>query len=132
MTLILDHINGNNHDNRLENLRWVCGNCNTQLETTNGKSSKRKEHKINHCIDCGIPISPNATRCLKCESKNRITEKPITREELKDLIRTTPFVQIGKQFGITDKGIRKWCKSYNLPTTKKEIKSYTDDEWELL
>lgn len=37
LTLILDHINGCNHDDRLENLRWVCPNCNQQLPTTNGK-----------------------------------------------------------------------------------------------
>ena len=37
LTLILDHINGHNHDDRLENLRWVCPNCNQQLPTTNGK-----------------------------------------------------------------------------------------------
>ena len=37
LTLILDHINGNNHDDRLENLRWVCPNCNQQLETTGFK-----------------------------------------------------------------------------------------------
>lgn len=41
LTLILDHINGHNHDNRLENLRWVCPNCNQQLDTTNGKNIKR-------------------------------------------------------------------------------------------
>ena len=41
LTLILDHINGKNHDNRLENLRWVCPNCNQQLDTTNGKNIKR-------------------------------------------------------------------------------------------
>lgn len=28
LTLILDHINGTNNDDRLENLRWVCPNCN--------------------------------------------------------------------------------------------------------
>ena len=28
LTLILDHINGKNKDDRLENLRWVCPNCN--------------------------------------------------------------------------------------------------------
>lgn len=41
LTLILDHINGKNHDDRLENLRWVCPNCNQQLDTTNGKNIKR-------------------------------------------------------------------------------------------
>ena len=38
MILILDHINGKNKDDRLENLRWVCPNCNYQLETTNAKN----------------------------------------------------------------------------------------------
>ena len=45
MTLILDHINGINNDDRLENLRWVCPNCNIQLPTTgrgNSKSLKKK------------------------------------------------------------------------------------------
>lgn len=40
LTLILDHINGHNKDDRLENLRWVCPNCNQQLPTTNGKNIK--------------------------------------------------------------------------------------------
>lgn len=57
MTLILDHIDGHNKNNVLSNLRWVCGNCNTQLETTNGKNKAHKEHTINYCIDCGKPIS---------------------------------------------------------------------------
>ena len=33
MSLILDHINGINDDNKLENLRIVCPNCNATLET---------------------------------------------------------------------------------------------------
>lgn len=33
LTLILDHINGISNDNRVENLRFVCGNCNSQLPT---------------------------------------------------------------------------------------------------
>lgn len=33
MSLILDHINGINNDNRLENLRIVCPNCNATLVT---------------------------------------------------------------------------------------------------
>lgn len=38
MSMILDHINGSNHDNRLENLRWVCPNCNSQLDTTGSRN----------------------------------------------------------------------------------------------
>ena len=45
LTLILDHINGINNDDRLENLRWVCPNCNQQLPTT---GYKKCEQKINY------------------------------------------------------------------------------------
>ena len=58
--------------------------------------------------------------------------KPITREELKNLIRIFPFVEIGKQFNVSDNAIRKWCKLFSLPFKKEEIKKYTDKEWELL
>lgn len=37
LIMILDHINGKHTDDRLENLRWVCPNCNYQLETTGFK-----------------------------------------------------------------------------------------------
>ena len=57
---------------------------------------------------------------------------PITREELKKKIRTQSFLSIGKEFGISDNAIRKWCDKFNLPRTKKEIKSYSDKEWDLV
>ena len=56
----------------------------------------------------------------------------ISREELKKLIRTTPFTTIGKQYGVTDNAVRKWCDKYNLPRKVKEIKSYSDEEWKLI
>lgn len=40
MPLILDHINGVNNDNRLDNLRFVCSNCDSQLPTYKSKNKR--------------------------------------------------------------------------------------------
>lgn len=40
LTLQLDHINGVNNDNRLNNLRLLCPNCHSQTETFGGKNKK--------------------------------------------------------------------------------------------
>ena len=45
MSLILDHINGIYNDNRLNNLRIVCPNCNATLDTHAGKNIKKKPIK---------------------------------------------------------------------------------------
>lgn len=42
MPLILDHINGINNDNRLENLRFVCSNCDSQLDTYKSRNIRKK------------------------------------------------------------------------------------------
>lgn len=42
MSLILDHINGVHNDHRLINLRILCPNCNSTLETHAGKNNKKK------------------------------------------------------------------------------------------
>lgn len=41
--LELDHINGDRHDNRLENLRILCPNCHSLQPTHRGKNIKRKK-----------------------------------------------------------------------------------------
>jgi DNA-directed RNA polymerase subunit RPC12/RpoP len=134
MTMILDHINGKNNDDRLENLRWVCPNCNSQLDTTNGKNVKRYKKETNRCVDCGIEIMEGATRCKACYNNFKKSHpfKDMTRDELKFLIRTYSFVTIGKMYNISDNGIRKRCKKYGLPKTKLDIEKYSDSEWELL
>ena len=45
MSLRLDHINGINDDNRIENLRIVCPNCDATLDTFSGKNIKNKTKK---------------------------------------------------------------------------------------
>lgn len=133
LTLILDHIDGHNHNNELINLRWVCPNCNQQLDTTNGKNKIRKDKKpVNTCVDCGIPISRGSVRCKNCDNKYKKEHNipPVTREELKNLIRTISFVQIGNKYGVSDNAVRKWCIKYNLPSKAREIKNISNKDWE--
>lgn len=81
------------------------------------------EPNINHCIDCGKVIANKSIRCLKCNSEyQRKIERP-TKEKLEYLIQTKPFLQIGKMYGVSDNAIRKWCRYYDLPFRKKDIKS---------
>lgn len=60
--------------------------------------------------------------CSKdCFNKShRKTDRP-SKEELLRLIKDKSFTQIGRDFGVSDNAVRKWCKSYGLPYTKKEI-----------
>lgn len=97
-----------------------------------------KKYQYDNCPICGNLKSKYSFKCLNCDKiekinqgKNQREEKyNITREELKKKIRTIPFLQIGKEYGISDNAIRKWCKAYNLPFKTREIKSYSDEEWE--
>lgn len=87
-----------------------------------------------YCVDCGKEITRYAIRCKKCAGllKQKQTIMLVSREKLKELIRTTPFTTIGKRYGVTDNAVRKWCDKYNLPRSVKQIKSYSDEEWELI
>ena len=78
------------------------------------------------CNICGKRISHKATICLEC---SRQTNRP-ERSILKDLIRQKSFVEIGKMFSVTDNTIKNWCKHYNLPYLRSEIKSIDDIAWQ--
>lgn len=90
------------------------------------KSSQKRKN----CVDCGKEISGNATRCVECE-KERRRKMPldISREDLKSLIRTKSFSEIGRMFGVSDNAIRRWCVKYNLPSRAKDIKIISDVDW---
>ena len=47
LSLQLDHINGKNDDNRLQNLRLLCPNCHSQTDTYSGKNKARNNNSIN-------------------------------------------------------------------------------------
>ena len=45
LSLELDHINGINNDNRLENLRFLCPNCHSQTTTYGSRNQQRNDSK---------------------------------------------------------------------------------------
>ena len=79
----------------------------------------------------GKLFTRNQTEKERISVANRKVQR-CSREELKRLIRTTPFTTIGKMFGISDNGIKKWCDYYHLPRRVKDIKKYSDEEWEAI
>lgn len=46
IVLDLDHINGNNTDNRLINLRYLCPNCHSQTDTYKGRNKNSGKQKV--------------------------------------------------------------------------------------
>ena len=91
-----------------------------------------KTHKVYYCKTCGKEVWRGNDCCPECAAKKlRVVERP-NRELLKEKIRNQTFISIGNEYGVSDNAIRKWCKAYNLPTKKTNIKMYSDTEWEQL
>lgn len=92
-----------------------------------------RKRKIQHlCKDCGKPIDKKSIRCISCQAKYRMQLPPIKRDELKKLIREETFSEIGRRFNVVDNTIKSWCKKLNLPYRKKDINTYSDEEWEII
>ena len=135
--LEIHHKDGNRLNNTENNLEVLCPNCHSLTPTfraLNAENFTPKSKQTNYCIDCGKVITHRSKRCSACSSKHKKEnapkkEKPISREELKVLIRNKSFTEIGKKFGVTDSAIRKWCDYYNLPRYKHEILKYSDENW---
>ena len=90
---------------------------------------RKNEKRSYDCINCGASISKRSIYCVKCAATMRQKVLRPSRKELKFLIRTLSFLEIGKRFNVSDNAIRKWCISENLPSKKREIEKYSDEEW---
>ncbi|MFA5071114.1 MAG: hypothetical protein WC511_01955 [Candidatus Pacearchaeota archaeon] len=144
LVLVLDHINGVPNDNRIENLRFVCPNCNSQLETFAGKHNKGAlplseiyrrvgKNKIKPCSICGEPRSNAAKHelCLPCYQMHVKDKK---RPQIPELIQSFQncnfvFLKMGKQYGVSDNAVRKWVMYYHFDPKELREDPYFNLDW---
>ena len=148
MALILDHINGEPRDNRLENLRIICPNCDATLETHCGRKNGLAPLP-RPCERCGKEFFPEqATQryCSKaCGSRwdrstlatagglgvpcpdGRKVERP-PYEQLMRQIEETSYLAVGRKYGVSDNAIRKWVRQYERERARDENREKGDDE----
>ena len=132
--LELHHINGDNTDNRLENLQMLCPNCHSLTDNYCSKNrtnkrlikEKKKEKEKKQCPVCNqffIPQKKNQKYCsIKCAHTSKL-KTDVTKEKLKKLLfQYKNFKKIGDILKISDNAVRKWCKKYDLPYKSKDIK----------
>lgn len=92
----------------------------------------KQDKEIPTCNICGKQVTKEGNLCEECSHlQSRKVERP-SREELKILIRNTPFTIIGSNYGVSDNTIRKWCKNYKLPYKIGDIKNINDKDWEII
>jgi hypothetical protein len=115
MSLILDHINGVWDDNRIENIRIVCPNCNATLDTHCGKNLSYKNLKK---IEYGFDVNEKVDfRFIMTDEKNNINilRRKVDRPEYEVLLKEIDelgFSATGRKYGVSDNSIRKWVKNY--------------------
>jgi hypothetical protein len=134
MGLVLDHVNGVWNDNRLENLRMLCPNCNATLDTHCGRKNRR-DVLDRACAYCGDAFTPSRGTQRFCSrpcgvrhnapALHRVERPPY--EQLIAEIAATSYSAVGRQYGVSDNAIRKWVRAYERDRGEPRAPAIADD-----
>jgi 5-methylcytosine-specific restriction endonuclease McrA len=114
IVLVLDHINGINNDNRVENLRFLCPNCNSQTPTFAGRN--RPDHmraKISRCPLCDKKKIKSSKVCYRCVTRPHKVPHPSTAQLQEDMAAMN-WSAMGRKYGVSDNAVRKWARQAGL------------------
>jgi 5-methylcytosine-specific restriction endonuclease McrA len=103
LILHLEHKNGMNNDNRLENLCFLCPNCHSQTKTYCGRNARKN-------IKTYETVERKHERIILSRKFNP------SRDELKKMVWEMPVTKVSKLYGVSDSAIKKRCKAYNIET----------------
>lgn len=112
LVLQVDHTNGDNKDNRKENLRFLCPNCHSQTDTW---GTKIKDKYV--CPGCKKTYKGHGELCRSCSSiRNNPKKFDPSKKELEQAISNEKgnMVAVGKKFGVSDNSIRKRCRKLGI------------------
>lgn len=107
INLQLHHINGDNTDNRIENLQILCPNCHSYTDNFSGKNQKMNIKE-------------------KCFNKKRICVDISLLKELLEQYDDINF--ISKKIGRTPKTVKRYIKKYDLSFNKTMKNTYDVDK----
>lgn len=109
LSLQLDHINGDNTDNRIENLRILCPNCHSQTKTFSRSKSQAKRNIV--CPKCGSKKYHTSKTCVSCRDYGKQTKiKWLSVDEVQSMVNELGFSATGRKLGVSDNAVRKFLK----------------------
>jgi Zn finger protein HypA/HybF involved in hydrogenase expression len=121
LALQLDHANGINNDDRIENLRWCCPNCHSQTDTFAGRN-KRGQAMIYllACRGCGELFETKRARAKFCSVRCTGTLRDVIAwpkpNVLALLVKAKGFTGAARVLGVSDNAVRKrLTRAVSLP-----------------
>jgi hypothetical protein len=111
LVLHLDHINGVHDDNRRDNLRLLCPNCDSQTETYAGRNGRERRTPCRWCSHLNKLGSSRCGGCLRWFVQ-RAEWHPSKiswpdGETLAIMLRDKPAVAVAKALGVSPRAISK-------------------------